>query len=85
MRTSIINTDDGITQIVLTPENDMEERALSFLKSDIDIELLITDGTMFDREERPFTANVDKCRGNYLRIYKDEKSKILVLKPKKKT
>lgn len=84
MKTAIIFS-DNIKQIVFTPENDQEKYALSLLTPDDDIELLLTNGNMFnDRGNKPFTANISQCKGGYLRVYEDNESRILVLKPKDK-
>ncbi len=83
MKTAVIFS-DGIKQIVFTPENDQEKYALSLLTPADDIELLITNGSFGDKNNRPFTATVNSCRGGFLRIFSDEDSRILVLKPKEK-
>ena len=85
MRTAIIITDDGIKQIVFTPENESEKQALDLLDPDHDIELLITSGSMYDGYEREtFSAGPSVCKKGYIRFYKDKDSRILVLKPKNK-
>ena len=89
MKTAVIFA-DNVKQIVLTPENKDEKYALSLITSNDDIELLVQDGKMHDYgystapQRRPFTATVSECMGGFLRIYEDEESRILVLKPKKK-
>lgn len=83
MKTAIILV-DNIKQIVFTPENETEKRALAMFSADDNIELLIKSGTIGDQYNRPFTANVDMCEGGYLRIFGDDESRIFVLKPKTK-
>ena len=89
MKTAVIFA-DNVKQIVLTPENKDEKYALSLITSNDDIELLVQNGKMHDYgysmepQQRPFTATVSECMGGFLRIYEDEESRILVLKPKKK-
>ena len=82
MKTAVIFA-DGVKQIVFTPENDDEKYALSLLTPSDDIELLITNGTFGDLKNKPYTANVGMCRGDYLRIFSDKESRIIVLSPKK--
>lgn len=82
MKTAVIFA-DGVKQIVFTPENDDEKYALSLLTPSDDIELLITSGTFGDGRNSPFTANVEMCKAGYLRVFSDNESRILVLKPKK--
>lgn len=81
MKTTVIFS-DGVKQIIFTPENKDEKYALSLLTPSDDIELLIVDGSFGDKDKKPFTATVNSCRGGYLRVYSDENSRILVLKPK---
>ena len=83
MKTAIIFS-EGIKQVVLTPENDEEKFALSLITPNDDIELLLTNGTMYDMKIKPFTATINESKGEYLRFYSEENSRILVLKPKKK-
>lgn len=82
MKTAIIFC-DGIKQIILTPENDDERFALNLITPSDDIELLVKKGGFGSAHNQPFSANVSECQGGYLRIYQDEDSRILVLKPKK--
>lgn len=82
MKTAIIFT-DGIKQIVFTPENEQETMALSMMDVDDNIEMLVKNGTFGISGNVPFSASVDECKGGYLRLFQDEKSRILVLKPKK--
>lgn len=81
MKTAVIFA-DGVKQVVFTPENDEEKYALSLLTPNDDIELLITNGSFGEKNYKPFTATINNCRGNYLRVFSDENSRILVLKPK---
>jgi hypothetical protein len=82
MKTAVIFA-DNVKQIVFTPENDQEKYALSLISADNDIELLIKEGSFGSLNEyKPFSANVNMCRGGYLRVYEDNESRILVLKPK---
>lgn len=82
MKTAVIFA-DGVKQIIFTPETDQEKYALSLLTPDDDIELLITSGTFGDKRNTPFTKNVDMCEAGFLRVFSDDDSRILVLKPKK--
>jgi hypothetical protein len=82
MKTAVIFS-DGIKQIILTPENEDEKFALSLISSKDEIELAIVDSARFGNEgPKPFTANVAYCRANYLRVFDDSVSKVLVLKPR---
>jgi deoxycytidine triphosphate deaminase len=86
MKTAIILT-DNVKQIVFTPENDSEKQALAMITPDDDIDLLVKSGSLYDgnnRKEKPFTASVNLCKSDYLRIFDDSDSRILVLRPKEK-
>ena len=83
MKTAVIFT-DGIKQIVFTPETKEEKYALSLITSNDDIELLVKSGSIGSKYNEPFTANIDMCKGGYLRLFSDEESRILILKPKEK-
>lgn len=73
-------------QIIFTPENDSEKFALKLITPDDNIELALTNGTFHDSNSpKPFTAQVNSCRGGYLRAFSDEDSVMLVLKPKPKS
>ena len=85
MKTAVI-LPEGIKQIVFTPENKDEEYALSLLTPDDDIELLIEDGSFgYSHGAKPYTKTVSECRGGWLKLYEDVKSRILILKPREKT
>ena len=81
MQTAIIFS-DGVKQIVFTPENKDERYALSLLTPSDDIELLVTNGSFGEERYKPFTSTVSQCKAGYLRLFSDENSRILVLKPK---
>lgn len=83
MRTAVIFA-EGVKQIIFTPENKDEEFALSLISTNDDIELLIQNGQFGEDRFKPFQASVGKCNGGYLRLFSDDKSKILILTPKKK-
>lgn len=83
MKTSIVFS-EGTKQIIFTPENDDERQALKMITPDDNIELAIHSGTFGDRQNKPFTATINKCRGGYLRLYSDQESVMLVLTPKEK-
>lgn len=83
MKTAIIFS-DGIKQIVFTPENDNEKQTLKLITPDDNISLAVHKGNFGDKTYQPFTANIGKCRGGYLRVFNDEDSIILVLSPKEK-
>lgn len=84
MKTAIIMA-DGIKQIMFTPENESEKRALKMITPNDDISIETHTGTLYDTA--PASAKgytVEKCRGGYLRAYEQEDSLMLVLTPKKK-
>lgn len=75
----------GVKQIVLTPETQDEKFALSMIGGNDDIEVLVKQGSFGDKYNQPMSGNVSESQGGYLRMYRDEDSRILVLKPKAKT
>lgn len=85
MKTSIIFS-DGVTQLIFTPENPNEQRALSYLNPEQQIDLAIIKNATFmdDRDEKPFAKEISMCRGGYLRTFSNKQSRMLVLKPKQK-
>ncbi len=83
MKTAIIFA-DGIKQIIFTPENDDEKKALKLFSPNDDIELAIHTGSFGEQRFRPFTANIQKCQGGFLRVFDNSESIIFVLTPKTK-
>lgn len=83
MKTAVIFC-DGTKQIIFTPENDSEKFALGMLTANDDIELLLKSGGFGDEYNEPFTATVNHCQSGFLRLYGEEYSRILVLRPKQK-
>lgn len=83
MKTAVIFC-DNTKQIIFTPETEQEKFALSLLSVDDSIEMLITEGSFGDERNKPFTKTVSMCQGDFLRVYSDKDSRILVLKPKEK-
>lgn len=85
MKTAIIFS-DGIKQIMFTPENDSEKQALQLITPDDNISLAIKEGNFYDADKnnKPFSADVQQCKGGYLRAFTDEKSIMIVLSPKSK-
>jgi len=84
MKTAVILS-EGIKQIVFTPESTSEKYALSLITAEDDIEVLVTNGQVGESSFKPFSARMSECRGGFLRLYSDRESRILVLKPKKKS
>lgn len=83
MKTAIVFS-DGIKQIIFTPENDDEKQALKLITPNDNIELAIHTGSFADQRIKPFTANISKCKGGYLRTFSDTESLMFVLTPKDK-
>lgn len=83
MKTAIIISGD-VKQIVFMPETESDKAALAMLDENHEISLMLTSGSIYDASSgpKPFSANVSKCQGGYLRLYKDKESKVLVLTPK---
>lgn len=84
MITSIIIS-EGVKQIVFTPENDEEKAVLKMITVNDSIEVLSMHGSPYalgGSKTKPFAANIGSCGGGYLRMFTDEDSRILVLKPK---
>ncbi len=81
MRVAIIFS-DGVKQINFTPENDQEKMALKLITPDDNINLAVKSGTFGENYLRPFSMQVNRCQGGYLRAYQDDESIMLVLSPK---
>jgi len=84
MKTAIIIA-DGIKQIMFTPENDAEKKALKMFSLDDNITMDYKRGTFFGNEPQPESAaaySIQECQGGYMRAYQSTESLMLVLKPK---
>lgn len=81
MKTSVLITGDA-KQIMLTPENESEKKALKYIDKNDKIETLIHSGTWSDDYD-VFGLDVYECKGGYYRANKDEDSVMFVLKQKK--
>jgi hypothetical protein len=73
---------EGVKQINFTPENDDEKQALQLITPNDNIELAVHTGSFGDARFRPFSVNINQCKGGYLRTYDDSQSIMLVLTPK---
>jgi len=86
MKTGIM-IHDGITQLFFTSENEGDKAVLKFLDPKMDIHVAIHDTNgIYDRgqfEKDPtFNVNIGESRGGILRVYKDNISRVLVIKEK---
>jgi hypothetical protein len=82
MKTSIIFS-DNLKQVVLTPETDSEKLAMEMFTADDNVQIALKHGSIYSCQgDIPFTANIAECSGGYLRCYNNDKSIILVLRPK---
>jgi hypothetical protein len=81
MKTAIIFS-EGIKQINFTPENDDEKLALKLITTDDNIELAIKEGSFGEHRYKPFSIDVNTCRGGYLRAFDGDNSIMFVLRPK---
>jgi len=82
MKVAIIFS-EGIKQINLTPENDDEKHALRLISPNDNIELAVKSGSFGEEKYKPFTVDVNRCQGGYLRAFESKESVMLVLTPKK--
>lgn len=82
MKTAILIT-EGVKQIMLTPENDAEKEALSYISPKDDIHTLIKTGAFYDGEQ-VFGVDISKCQGGYYRAYDHKDSVMFILTPQKK-
>ena len=81
MKTAIILS-DGLKQIMLTPENDNEKQALKMISPEDDISIEVKQGSFADKESvRGY--DVHQCQGGWLRVWEDNNSVMLILRPKK--
>jgi len=83
MKTTIIIS-DGVKQIMFTPENDSEKKALKLITPDDNIELAIKQGSFHHENTNAAGYNVSMCEGGYLRAWDSTDSIMLVLTPKAK-
>ena len=83
MKSAIVIASDG-KQVMLTPENENEERALEFLKDpDSDISIEFKTGGFYETHNA-VGYDVSMCKGGYYRAFPDGKSLMIVLTKKKK-
>ena len=79
MKSAIIITSD-VKQIMFTPENDNEKRALEFLKDpDSNIKILYKSGTFYDDTPHAMGYDVEMCKAKYLRAFTDKDSLMIVM------
>lgn len=83
MKVAIIFS-EGTKQINFTPENDDEKEALKLITPNDDIQLAVKNGSFGEERFVPFSIEVKKCMGGYLRAYDSSDSIMLVLSPKEK-
>lgn len=83
MKTAIVFA-DGLKQIILTPENDDEKKALKLITPQDDIELAVHTASFGEARFKPFTVKINESKGGYLRTYDDTESIMLVLRPRAK-
>ena len=82
MKTAIVFS-DGIKQIIFTPENEDEKLALKLITVNDDISLAVKQGSFGQQQYEPYRHNVQMCQGDYLRVFSEQNSVMLVLTPKK--
>jgi hypothetical protein len=83
MKTAIIFS-EGIKQINFVPETDEERMALKMITPNDDIKLAIKEGHFGEEHFKPFTVDINKCQGGYLRTFDNSEGIMLVLTPKSK-
>jgi hypothetical protein len=83
MKVAIIFS-EGVKQINFTPENEDEKQALKLITPNDDIQLAVKSGSFGEERHKPFTIEVNQCKGGYLRTFDNSESIMLVLSPKPK-
>lgn len=77
MKISIVLT-DGYKQVMMTPENDHEKKALKMIAPDDVLKGVSKWGT-FDNERQYMKETVAMCQGGYLRRFAQEDSLMFVI------
>jgi hypothetical protein len=83
MKVAIIFS-EGVKQINFTPENEDEKQALKLITPNDDIQLAVKNGSFGEERHKPFTIEVNQCKGGYLRAFDNSESIMLVLSPNPK-
>ena len=83
MKVAIIFS-EGVKQINFTPENDDEKQALRLITPNDEIQMAVKNGSFGEERHKPFTIEVNQCKGGYLRAFDSSESIMLVLSPKEK-
>ena len=73
---------EGVKQIMFTPENESEKRALAMISVNDDISVERKTGHFCDGD-RVAGYSVSMCQGGFLRAFDDSDSLMLVLRDKK--
>jgi len=81
MKTAILIA-EGVKQIMLTPENNAETEALSYISPKDDIHTVVIKKGQFDDEDHVFGADVYLCNGGYYRAERKKDSVMFVITPK---
>jgi len=88
MKTAILLADNGIRQIMFTPETEIEKKALGMIvpEDDISVKTKIKRGVFHDGDTEIFGVDVSMSQGGYMRAYEhhNEESVMFVITPKKK-
>ncbi len=76
MKTTIILSEEG-RQINFKPENEQEKLVLQMFTPNSNIKVLVKEGGFGERGFKPFSIDVQKCKGGHLRCFDDENSIML--------
>lgn len=79
---------DGVTQLNMTPESDHEKTILGLFNEKVDLSVVVKRGSFYDeRKQQPFSVDISRCAGGYLRAFDSTDSVMLVIteKPKQNT
>jgi len=86
MKTAVV-TAEGITQVMLTPENEHEKKALEILgEHNKTLSIDFKKGSFYSGELPPsaFGFRVEECQNEFLRAYQDSESLMIVVRSNEK-
>ena len=84
MKISIVFT-DGARQIMMTPENDHEEKALKMIHPLDELKVVSKMGSWDLGHSQHVSYNIGKCKGGYYRPFPENDSLMFVIEDKQRS
>ena len=83
MKISVLLNESG-KQVILSPENDFEKKALAMIGPEEKVEIAVKHGQFMDKVGEHVSYDIGKCQGGYFRAFQSDGSVMFVITPKEK-